>query len=730
MDKNVKGSLLSELRRRNIFRVAGVYAVAGWLLAQMAAVLENSLNMPSWFDTVVVSLLLIGFPIAMILAWAFETTPDGIKRTESVAGDASITQTTGRKLDYVLIGGLALVGMLIVGDRLMPKATIVPNASVTKTIDAFTGQSIAVLPFEDFSPDKDQAYFADGIAEELLNVLARVEGLRVASRTSAFSYKGREASIAEIGEALNVAHILEGSVRKAGDTLRITAQLIDTKTDVHMWSETYDRPLTAENIFQIQDEISKAIVLELNGRLDLLPETGERATQSTEALEAYLKGKESYGSRNAIDIEFGITELIRAVTIDPDFAVAHAKLARAYTLATVYGDLERLNAYPRAKIHIERAEAIAPRDWEVLSEYAWYLEAIRDNVGGENVSVDDVITAFDAAIAANSNNAEAHRGKGYVLSQIGQNEAARVSLERAKDLNPRESLILLNLGGIAQQEGDLEALKALNVEAVRITPESLQNWGNLGGAYRSLGNVETAHRIYQSCQTENFCASNLGALHLELGIDVVAPRLLGGDYALFIKAYLAGDVDAFAELVPTLQSAPLSVKLNMYALVGRWDEGYKFIQDNPVVLEGLMQETSITNAEVIDQKISLLETLQHENDPRAQSLRGSLSMAYQDIVPVKSALPASYVNGARWRMLNDDPEGAMVWLNALADLNQSVLVTKYATFDPLKSRADYQAFVASMESYRVRDRALIEAQLANPPEVWWSPEEVLGDSNE
>ena len=170
------GNLLSELKRRNIFRVAGVYAVAGWLLAQMAAVLENSLNMPAWFDTVVVSLLLIGFPIAMILAWAFETTPDGIKRTEAVSGADSITQITGRKLDYVLIGGLALVGLLIIGDRVMPKAAITPQASVNNTIDAFTDQSIAVLPFEDFSPDKDQAYFADGIAEELLNVLARVEG--------------------------------------------------------------------------------------------------------------------------------------------------------------------------------------------------------------------------------------------------------------------------------------------------------------------------------------------------------------------------------------------------------------------------------------------------------------------------------------------------------------------------------------------------------------------------
>ena len=725
------GSFISELKRRNIFRVAGVYAVAGWLLAQMAAVLENSLNMPAWFDTVVVSFLLIGFPIAMILAWAFETTPEGIKRTEAVAGPESTTQITGRKLDYVLIAGLALVGLLIVGDRVMPKTAIAPEDSVSTALNAFTDQSIAVLPFEDFSPDKDQAYFADGIAEELLNVLARVEGLRVASRTSAFSFKEREASISEIAQALNVEHILEGSVRKAGDTLRITAQLIDTKTDEHLWSETYDRPLTAENIFEIQDEISKAIVLELNGRLDLLPEANDRLTQSTEALEAYLKGKESYGSRNVTDIEVGITELIRAVTIDPEFAVAHAKLARAYTLIESYGDLAPVDAFARAQIHIERAQALAPGDWEVLSEYAWYLESIRGDSAGKDITIDHVIAAFNAAISVNANNAEAHRGKGYVLFRAGQYKAAKISLERARTLNPRDSLILLNLGGIAQQEGDLEANKALVIEAVRIMPESLQNWSDVGLAYRNLGDVETAHRIYQSCRTENRCASALGALHLELGIDVNDPRLLGGDYALFVKAYLAGDIDAFAQLVPTLTSAPLDVKLNLYAMVGRWDEGYKFIQDNSAAFEALMKQGS-TGANTFSKtrKIALLETLERKNDPRAEAVRASLSEAYEGVVPSKLAQYDAYFNGARWRMLNDDPDGVMVWLNSLADMGTSALVTKYAAFDPLNSRADYKAFRARMESYRQRDRVLVEAQLANPPEVWWTPEDVLGANNE
>lgn len=215
--------LIQQLQRRNVFRIAGIYAVVGWLLVQMSAALENAVGLPEWFDGLVVSLLLIGFPVAMIFAWAFEMTPEGVKRTETSDGDHGAAQAVNSKLDYVIMGGLALVAVLIVGDRMVPKASVVVEAPVIAGAGDFEGQSIAVLPFEDFSPNKDQAYFADGIAEELLNVLAQVDGLRVASRTSAFSYKGREASIREIAAALDVEHILEGSVRKAGNTLRITA---------------------------------------------------------------------------------------------------------------------------------------------------------------------------------------------------------------------------------------------------------------------------------------------------------------------------------------------------------------------------------------------------------------------------------------------------------------------------------------------------------------------------
>lgn len=714
--------IISELQRRNVFRVAGAYAVVAWLLAQMAGVLENSLNMPAWFDTVVVSFLLIGFPIALILAWAFEMTPEGIKRTEDVLGADSIAKQTGRKLDYVLIGGLALVGLLIVGDRLMPE-TAKPAAAGVAAGKAFAGQSIAVLPFEDFSPAKDQAYFADGIAEELLNVLARVDGLRVASRTSAFSYKGREASIAEIGAALNVAHILEGSVRKAGDTLRITAQLIDTKTDEHLWSETYDRPLTAENIFEIQDEISKAIVLELNGRLDLLPETNERATQSTEALEAYLKGKGAYGPRSAEGIETGITELIRAVTLDPEFAVAHAKLARAYTLTTFYSDMSPETAFPRAKIHIERAQALAPNDWEVLAEYAWFLAAQRNNYRVQDNTTEQVVAAFDAAIAANPNNAEAYRGKGNALSTVGRLDEAKIAFERAKELNPRESLIYLNLTAVAEVQGDIEAAKKLSIEAVQIDRDALLPRASLASAYDDLGEVVTAHRVYQSCRVERGCAERLYVLYARLGIDADDLRV-EGDYLRLIELYFAGEFDRLAQVLSASTEALPTDKVAILATIGRWDEAYELIQKNPSVFELFLQGAPSADIATNLTEIALLATLERKGDPRAKAVRASLSNKYRNVRPGEHADSDIYYNGAAWAMLEGDPDRAMVWLNALAARGKSTLASHDALFEPLKPRADYQAFLARMDGFKARDRALIEAQLANPPAIWWSPDEL------
>lgn len=721
-------NFISELKRRNVFRVAGGYAVVAWLLAQMAAVLESSMNMPSWFDTVVVSFLLLGFPIAIILAWAFESTPEGIKRTEAFSSTENTPQTTNRRLDYILIIGLAIVAILIIGDRLIPNSTVPPIDIKTEAMGTLQGQSIAVLPFEDFSPNQDQTYFADGIAEELLNVLARAEGLRVASRTSAFSFKERDISIVEIGKALGVAHILEGSVRKAGNTLRITAQLIDAKTDVHMWSETYDRPLTAENIFDIQDEISKAIVLELNGRLDLLPQTSERVTQSTEALDAYLKGKQAYATRDIDDIETALTELIRATTLDPTFAVAHAKLARVYQLATEYGDLSANRAYARAEIHIKQALLLAPEDWDVLDEHAWNLVSKWKIFGSDAISQEDIMAAFDAAITANPNNAQAYRGKGWFLTMINRLDEAKISLQRAKVLDPRDPLIYVNLSGIASAQGNLDVMGKLIVEAVKLDPSSSYFRANLGYAYFNQGDLVTTHRVGQSCREESACAILLGAIYSQLGIEQTDSSLMG-NFANYIKHYIKGDFEQVSELVKSSSDLRLTGKFDSYVSIARWDEAYQLIQDNPLIFASLLKGTQATDLGTMTTEVALLATLERKGDARVDAFRLLLEKKYENIEAIETEDAERYATLAAWRMLNNDPDGAMKWLNALAQRSITKLVSFDALFEPLKSRPDYQTFRKSMDGYRARDRAIIEAQLTNPPAVWWSVDE-LDDGDE
>ena len=717
--------IFSELKRRNIFRVAGVYAVVGWLLAQIASVLENAMNMPAWFDTMVVSLLLLGFPIAMILAWAFEVTPEGVKRTETVKESERVTEKTGRVLDYVLVGGLVMVAALIIGDRLFPEKTAV-DASLVST-DPVTGptgiegKSIAVLPFEDFSPNNDQAYFADGIAEELLNVLARVKGLRVASRTSAFSFKEREASISEIAAALNVGHILEGSVRKSGSTLRITAQLIDSQTDQHLWSETYDRPLTAENIFAIQDEISQAIVQELNGRLDLIPQTGERQTKSTEAYDAYLRGKEAYRARTADAINESIDWLGRAVTLDPEFAKAHASLARAYILQREYAGLGLNHASFRAKTHIERALALAPGDWEVLTESAWLNFGVIYNIS-------QAVASFDAAIQANPNNASAHRGRGLLLTNHGENEKAMVSFERARQLDPRLEILLINMSGVYADRDEINKVESVLLEALTLNPDLHLARGNLAQLLIQRGDIQTAHRVAMSCKGSGYCDRALVNIYERLGMDDRLANLNSPSGALFLAYKNQAARELTQRLADLAGSHPLEA-IAWYDSLGLAPEAYSLIEKEPERIGFLLDETPNTGSTSQFYELAAYWALNEAGDPRAMSIRAALKASFGDIKPSPRNYEMAYTNAAKWRMIEGDADGAMAWLNALADRGVATIFVQVPShwFEPLYDRSDYQAFKTRMLEIAARDRALIEAQFANPPQIWWTADEVLGD---
>ena len=337
--------LLAELRRRNVFRVAAAYLVVGWLILQVIAVIAEPLGLPGWTDTLVIVLLGIAFPVALILAWAFEVTPEGVKLTASVPQGESISGKTGQRLDIIIAGGLAVLIGLIVWQQVTRDvpAGIQPEAATARATGP-ADNTIAVLPFADLSAQGDQAYFADGIAEEILNVLAQIDALSVTSRTSAFVFRSdSNLSIPDIADALQVRHVLEGSVRTSGGMIRITAQLIDAETDQHLWSDTFDRELNAENVFAVQDEIAAAITRELATRLGVginAPVT-QRTTTDVDAYSAYLRGRELFFDRNYENLPRSVEALERAVELDPDFIEARAVLSMAYAVSPGWGFIDR-----------------------------------------------------------------------------------------------------------------------------------------------------------------------------------------------------------------------------------------------------------------------------------------------------------------------------------------------------------------------------------------------------
>ncbi len=342
-------SFFTELKRRNVFRVAALYAVGSWLLLQVGDILFGLMGLPDWALRLVLGILLLGFPAALVLAWIYELTPEGIKRERDVAADESITHETRHKLNVAVIAAVALALLALAIDRMLPEEAVTvpekqakqeePAQPAPPPKQAVPPASIAVLPFADMSPLGDQAYFSDGIAEEILNVLVDVDGLAVASRTSSFQFRNREGiGIPVIAEELNVRLVLEGSVRTAGETIRITAQLIDAETDQHLWSETFDRTLSTENLFVIQDEIASAIVSSIRGNLGVRVGDVASASIPTENVDAYalfLKGRSIYRSRVALDE--AEQALARAFELDSGFAEARAMQAAIYAIAPEYG---------------------------------------------------------------------------------------------------------------------------------------------------------------------------------------------------------------------------------------------------------------------------------------------------------------------------------------------------------------------------------------------------------
>ena len=408
--------LVSELRRRNVLRMVVLYVVAAWLIMQVAEVLIGLAKLPDWIGTTTLGLLAIGFPIALIFSWFYELTPEGISLEKDVAAAESITHVTGRRIDFLVISLLCAGLILFAYD----KWWIGPPPE----------KSIAVLPFENMSADPEQEYLSDGISEELLNVLARIPGLRVAARTSSFQFKGENRDIIDIGRQLNTAFVLEGSVRKSGLQVRVTAQLVDASNGFHLWSETYDREL--ENIFAVQDEISIAIVGALKERLGLKIKATPRVitSASTEAHEAYLRGRYLVVQRDPAALNGAVREFEKAIAFDPDYALVHAELALATLLLPGYTTgLTWTEAIARAAPHAEKAIALDPSLAQAQAAIGFLLSA--------EDKMEEALAHFRQAIQINPNYSIVYNWLGLrLVERLGRYAEGFAAYEMALRLDP------------------------------------------------------------------------------------------------------------------------------------------------------------------------------------------------------------------------------------------------------------------------------------------------------
>ena len=461
---------IAELQRRKVLRVASAYVVAGWIVLQVATTLEGTLQLPDGFGRLILALLAAGLPIVLVLAWMFDITSEGIRRTHGtsdgvVAAPGAADMLLAGMVVVVIVAAIAqsfMGGGDNVAQNAAPKAPASEADDARGAARAADPKSIAVLPFLNLSTDKDTEYFADGLTEEILNVLAQLPDLKVISRTSSFSFKGRTVPLPDIARQLGVRHVLEGSVRGAGGRVRITAQLIDVSTDVHLWSQTYDRKV--EDLFAVQDEIARAIASALHLELDMSAVPRDAPTANVEAYRLFLKARELFRRRGEHDLPESIELYKKAIQLDPDFAEAYAGLAASYTSegstdAKKFGAFES-RAVAAAKQALKLKPALA-QPYAVLGSIA--CDRLNWTAAFENGT---------KAVELDPSDTTALLWLGLTQLAAGRLNGAAASLEKAAQFDPLYGFLDLWRLRIAFARRDSPGGAAIAQKLLQSTPEA------------------------------------------------------------------------------------------------------------------------------------------------------------------------------------------------------------------------------------------------------------------
>lgn len=510
--------ILTELKRRNVVRVGAAYVVVAWLVIQVVETIFPIYGISDNAIRIVITVLAIGLLPVLVFAWVFELTPEGLQKEKDVDRSASGTQQTGKKLDRLIIVVLALALVYFAVDKFVISPTreaenvesAVREAQTDVTVRSYGARSIAVLPFVDMSANRDQEYMSDGIAEEVLNLLAKIQQLRVISRSSAFSFKGKDIDIPTVAEDLNVAYILEGSVRKAGNQLRITAQLIEARSDTHVWSHTYDREL--KNIFEIQDDIAAAVVEEL--KISLLGELPKSQAINEEAYALALQARFFWNRRGPGDEANAMEYYQRALAIDESYAPAWAGVSVAYAVQAYNGEIPLDEGFTKANEAAERALALDPDssdahvrmgqakiragDWfGALAEYEQALKL--DPRSPLALGVSAIVLwkqgRLDESIAQNKKAASLDPlgaiwpiNMSENMVKAGRLDEAEIAIRKAFDLNA-------NLDGYNAALATIKILRGRYEEALALLlalPESADSVLGLAISYNKTGRLDEA----------------------------------------------------------------------------------------------------------------------------------------------------------------------------------------------------------------------------------------------
>jgi TolB-like protein/Flp pilus assembly protein TadD len=466
-------NFFAELKRRNVYKVAVAYAIVGWLVMQIAATVVPALHLSDAITSAVVLLTLLGFPIALVLAWAFELTPEGIKRTEDVAPNESFTRRTGRKLTAVMIVVAVVASALFAWQFLRPRTT--PVAAGTGPRTEIPEKSIAVLPFENATRNTDTEYLSDGISEALINSLTELQQLKVIARSTAFRYKGKQIDPQAVGRELNVQTVLMGVVRQTGDRLNVQVDLVNAMTGAQLWGQEYERKLA--DVLAVKQALVREVTEKL--KLKLTGEQQQRLTQrdttNPEAYQFYLRGRYYWNKRTAENLKKAMEQFQQAADKDPSYALAYVGLADSYVLLENYAGTHANETLPKAKVFAERALQLDSS----LAEAHTSLGYVYNNLWQWKEAEEE----FKRAIKLNPNYPTAHHWYSLCLLDVGRMDEAKVEIKRAHELDPLSLIIGTTLTYAYLAEGDASFSIAQSKKVVDLDPNFPRGHEYLGLAY-------------------------------------------------------------------------------------------------------------------------------------------------------------------------------------------------------------------------------------------------------